>query len=205
MSRGLLFRSALRFGLLLGATKIALLEAARATFGVPALVAPATGFVLWTFVAGILVLAAYRLKVAAGSYPPLTAGIFHLILVFAVGQALFVGWSILLFHAIAPELLDATVEPMRAIARKLGERTGMTPEQIEQHVASITASSSPFSIEGQLVGFRNGMLPGILLSAGIAFPFRAKSGGSKTTSSSARSGSARSASGAERRSRGPPA
>ncbi len=169
-----MFLHALRFGAALGATKIVVLQLAHAVFGVPALVSPATGLVMWTFVFGALVLAAWRLRVVAGGYQPLTTAIFHLCLVWVSGQALFTAWSVLLFHVIAPGLMEATVEPMRAIARQVGQRAQLPPDQIEAMVTGITRDTSPFSVAGQLRGYRDGLLPGILLSAVVAFPFRAK-------------------------------
>ena len=169
-----MFLHALRFGAAVGAIKIAILQAAHAAFGVPALVSPATGLVMWIFVIGGLVLAAWRLRVVTGEYQRLTTAIFHLCLVWTLGQALFTAWSMLLFHVFAPGLLEATVEPMREIARQVGQRAQLPPERIDEMVAGITKDASPFSLAGQLRGFRDGLLPGIVLSAVIAFPFRAR-------------------------------
>jgi hypothetical protein len=174
MDRRKLFAHALSMGALLGAVKIALLSIAYGAFGVPALVSPATGVVMWVGAIGVLGLAGWRLRVRAGGYQPYTTVLLHLAATWIVGQVLFTGFSILLFHVLSPGLLEATVEPMRAIARKLGERTQLPPDRIEALAASITAATSPFSVEGQLRGLRDGLLPGIVLSAIIAIPLRAR-------------------------------
>lgn len=167
-----LLRSALRAGALLGAAKIAILVIAHLAFGVAALVSIATGVVLWAATIGALVVAALRLHRESGTFQPYPRALFHLCATWAVGQLLYTAFSILLFHVIEPGLLEATVEPMREIARKASEGTGMAAEQVDALVASITKETSPFSIAGQLRGYRDGLLPGIVLSALIAFPFR---------------------------------
>lgn len=174
MDRRKLLAHALAMGGVLGGVKIALLSAAYGAFGVGALVSPATGVVLWVGALGVLVLAAWRLRLRAGGFQPYPSVLLHLVLTWVVGQAIYVGFSILLFHVLSPGLLEATVEPMRAIARKLGERAGLPPDQVESHAASITAATSPFSVAGQLRGLRDGLLPGIVLAAIVAIPFRAR-------------------------------
>jgi hypothetical protein len=174
MDRRTLFLHALALGALLGVVKIAILSAAYGAFGVAALVHAATGVVLWFAAIGVLLAAAWLHRKRAGGFQPYTRVLLHLVVVWAVGQALYTAFSILLFHVLSPGLLEETVEPMRAIARKLGERTGLPSDQVEAHVASITAATSPFSTAGQLRGLRDGMFPGIVLAAIIAIPFRAK-------------------------------
>ncbi len=165
---------AVKVGAVLAVTKVALLSIAQGAFGVPALTNPATGLAMWFAAFGVLVGGAWQLKKRAGGYQRFTTVLLHLCLAWTVGQALFTGYSILLFNVLSPGLLEATVEPMREIARKLGERAELPGEQIEAHAMSITASTSPFSVAGQLRGLRDGLFPGIVLSLVIAIPFRAR-------------------------------
>ncbi len=171
--RGLV-RAALRAGAVLGAAKIVILVVAHLAFGVPALMHVATGVLLWFVTLVLLVLAALHLRRETGAFQPYTRALFHLAMTWAVGQLLYTGFSILLFHVIEPSLLDATVEPMREIARKINERMGTAPAEIEQRVQAITRETSPFSVMGQLRGYRDSLLPGIVVSALIAIPFRAR-------------------------------
>ncbi len=165
---------AVKVGAVLGVAKIALLSVAHGAFGVPALTSPATGLAMWFAAIGVLIAGAWQLKKRAGGYQRFTTVLLHLCLAWTVGQVLFTGYSILLFNVLSPGLLEATVEPMRTIARKLGERAGLPADQIEAHAMSITASTSPFSGGGQLRGLRDGLFPGIVLSLVIAIPFRAR-------------------------------
>jgi hypothetical protein len=174
MDRKTLLLHALRMGAVLGAMKIALVSLAYGVFGVAALVNPATGLAMWFGVIAALIFSAWSLKQRAGGYQRFTVALAHLCLIWAVGQVLYTGFSILLFHVLAPDLLEATVEPMRAIARQLGQRAQLPPDQIEAMAAAITADTSPFSVAGQLRGFRDGLFPGIVISLVIAIPFRAR-------------------------------
>ncbi len=174
LDRRSLVRAALRAGAVLGGAKIVILAAAHVAFGVAALVSAATGVVLWAVTIAVLLLAALHLRREAGGFQPYTRVLFHLALVWASGQFLFTGFSILLFHVLEPSLLDATVEPMREIARQINERLGTEPNEIELRVQAITRETSPFSVMGQLRGYRDSLLPGIVLSAVIAIPFRAR-------------------------------
>jgi len=174
VDRRSLVRAALRAGAILGAAKIVVLVAAHLAFGVPALTSAATGVLLWFVTLGILVWSAFRLRRETGSFQPYARALFHLALTWAFGQLLYTGFSVLLFHVIEPSLLDATVEPMREIARRANERAGTPPAEIDALVQSITKETSPFSVAGQLRGYRDGLLPGIVLSAIIAIPFRAR-------------------------------
>lgn len=176
MDRRKLLAHAARMGALLAAVKIALLCAAYGLFGVGALVSPATGIVMWVGALGVLILAAVRLRALAGAFQPYTTVLLHLVGAWIVGQAIFTGFSILLFHVLSPGLLESTVEPMREIARQLGERARMPADQVEAHAATITSATSPFSIGGQLRGLRDGLLPGLVLAAIMALPFRARQG-----------------------------
>jgi hypothetical protein len=174
MSRRTLVLHALRMGAVLGALKIALVSVAYGAFGVPALVSAATGLLMWFGVIAVLIASAWLLKQRAGGYQRFTVVLAHLCLVWAVGQVLYTGFSILLFHVLAPGLLEATVEPMRAIARQVGQRAQLPPDQIDAMASAITADSSPFSVAGQLRGLRDGLFPGIVVSLVIAIPFRAR-------------------------------
>jgi len=167
-----LVRSAIRAGGVLGAAKIFILSVLHLAFGVPALVSVATGVLLWAATIGVLLLAAFRLPRETGGFQPYTRVLFHLCLTWALGQAFYTAFSILLFHVIEPSLLETTVEPMREIARKSGERQGLPTAEIETWVASITRQASPFSVWGQLRGYRDGLLPGIVMAALMAIPFR---------------------------------
>lgn len=174
MDRKTLLLHALRVGAALGGLKIALVSLAYGAFGVAALVHPATGLAMWFGVIAVLIVGAWRLKQRAGDYLRFTLVLAHLCLAWAVGQVVYTGFSILLFHVLSPGLLEATVEPMRAIARQMGQRAQLPPDQIDAMAAAITAESSPFSVAGQLRGFRDGLFPGIFVSLLIAIPFRAR-------------------------------
>jgi hypothetical protein len=169
-----LLLAALRAGGVLGLAKIVVLGVARLAFGVPAVTHVATGLLLWFVTIGILIGAALHLRRATGAFQPYTRALFHLAMTWALGHLLYTGFSILLFHVLEPSLLEATVEPMREIARKSGERAGIAAADIEAVAQGITKETSPFSVGGQLRGYRDGLLPGLVLSALIAIPFRAR-------------------------------
>jgi hypothetical protein len=172
--RGTLLRSAMRAGAILGGAKIAILGIAYLAFGVGAVVSAATGVLLWFVTIGILVGAAFRLKRETGAYQPFLRALFHLVMTWAIGQALYTVFSILLFHVLDPSLLESTVEPMREITRKANERMKTPPAEIEALVGAITKDTSPFSVANQLRGYGTSLLPGVVLSAIIAIPFRAR-------------------------------
>lgn len=174
IERRSLVLAALKAGAVLGAAKIVVLVVAHLAFGVPALLHAATGVLLWFVTIVVLVLAGLHLRRETGAFQPYTRALFHLALAWAFGQLLYTGFSILLFHVIEPSLLDATVEPMREIARMVNQRAQIPQAEGDAVVNGITRETSPFSVMGQLRGYRDGLLPGIVLSALIAIPFRAR-------------------------------
>lgn len=174
VDRRSLVRAAFRAGAVLAGVKVALFVVARLAFGMPGLIHIATGVVLWFATLIVLILAALHLKRETGTFQPYTRAFFHLAMTWAIGQLLFTGFSILLFNVIEPSLLETTVEPMREIARMVNQRMNIPPADGEAIVQSITKETSPFSVMGQLRGYRDGLLPGIVLSAVIAILFRAR-------------------------------
>lgn len=173
-NRRTLLVAALRAGAVLGLAKIVILGAGYLAFGVPALVSAATGVLLWFATIGVLVGAAFHLKRETGAFQPFARVLFHLALTWAFGQAVYTAFSVLLFNVIDPGLLESTLEPMREIARNASLRAGRPQAEIDELVQGMTKETSLFLPMGQLRGYRDSLLPGIVLSAIIAIPFRAR-------------------------------
>lgn len=173
MERRALFAHAIRFGLIMGGAKVAMLVATRLA-GPEYLVSPIVGGVMSFVVLCIVVYAALDARKLSpdGEGLLFSRAMLHVWIVYALGNLLYTGASVLLFAVLEPSLQQAVVEPALEATRQSLRAVGKTPEQIEEQVSQMASLPSPFSPMNQVRGYLTSLALGTVGAAVVGLLLR---------------------------------
>jgi len=160
VERRVLLQHAARLALVLAAAKIFVLVLARLAGGASGLVSPLTGIahVIVVFVVMIFAGISARKLATDGQGLLLSRGMFHLWIVFALGNLLFTVFTILLFHVLEPSLIEAVKGPTKEILQRALTANGAEPDQIAKTLAAVDAGDGGYGVLGQLRGWSTSLI-----------------------------------------------